>query len=264
MEFDDYSSLKLRRDDKVLHASINRPESMNPIDHAVLEDLQQLIDATANDDQTNVLVLTGSGKAFSAGGDLEAMQTAIENPIDFVRELERGKKLIYSLIDCPKPIIAKVNGPAIGLGATIALFCDIVFAARDAKIADPHVRLGFNAGDGGAVIWPALIGFSRAKAYLFTGDSITGEEAERLGLIYKAVDIRDLDNDVDNFARRIADSAPRAIQWTKRSANVALKQLVEASMDASLAYEGLANFTKDHQEALNAFREKRKPLFTGE
>ena len=263
MDFDTFPNLVLERDGKVLHAGINRPEKMNAIDDGVHADLEHLIKAVSEDSSINVLVLTGVGKTFSAGGDLEAIQSAIENPLEFLRDLERGKNLIFSIIDCPKPIIAKVNGPAIGLGATIALFSDIVYATREAKFADPHVKLGFNAGDGGAVIWPALIGFSRAKAYLFTGDAINGEEAERIGLINKALQAGDLDREVSDFARRIADGPTHAIQWTKRSVNVALKQLAQSSMDASLAYEGLANYTKDHQEAVNAFREKRRPVFTG-
>lgn len=263
MNIDQYNIFQLQRHGRVLHATINRPETLNAIDHQVHRELQVLIQEVELDDETNVLVLTGAGSAFSAGGDLQTIQHAIDHPVDFLKGLEQGKKLIFSIIDCPKPIIAKVNGHATGLGATIALFCDIVFAAKQAKIADPHIKLGFNAGDGGAVIWPALIGFARAKEYLFTGDAVTGEEAERIGLVNRAVDAEQLDQEVENFAQRLADSAPWAIQWTKRSVNTALKQLAQASMDASLAYEGLANFTRDHQEAVNAFRDRRMPEFNG-
>ena len=113
------------------------------------------------------------------------MQTIIERPELFLDSMSRSKALIHSIIDCPKPIIAKVNGAAIGLGATIALFCDLIIAANHAKIADPHVKVGFAAGDGGAVIWPQLIGYARAKEYLLLGDTLTGEEAARIGLINK-------------------------------------------------------------------------------
>ena len=264
MNFSSYKAIIFRRDGCVLHATFNRPETMNAIENDLNADLDRLFLDVADDDETNVLVLTGAGRAFSAGGNIDAMQTAIDNPNQFLKGLTNGKRLIFSILDCPKPIIAKVNGPAIGLGATIALFCDMIIAARQSKIADPHVKLGFNAGDGGAVIWPALIGYARAKGFLFTGDAVTGEEAAQIGLINSAVASEDLDRVVDELAQRIANCAPRAIQWTKLSVNIGLKQLAHSILDASLAYEALSNQTKDHQEAVRAFREKRPPRFTGE
>jgi len=123
----------------------------------------------------------------SAGGDLDRIQSMIDDPSIFLDDMPEVKRIVFALLDCPKPIIAKLNGHAIGLGATIALFCDVVFASRDAKIGDPHVRVGFVAGDGGAVIWPHLIGHAPAKEYLMTGRPLMAEEAERFGLINRAV-----------------------------------------------------------------------------
>jgi enoyl-CoA hydratase len=228
------------------------------------DDFSRIFADVGTDTETRVMVLTGSGRAFSAGGDIEHMQTVIERPALFLDSMSRSKALIHSIIDCPKPIIAKVNGAAIGLGATIALFCDLIIAANHAKIADPHVKVGFAAGDGGAVIWPQLIGYARAKEYLMLGDPLTGEEAARIGLINKAVPAEQLDEVVDAYALRLAGGAARAIQWTKLSVNIGLKQLATSILDASIAYEALSNGTKDHQEAVNAFREKRAPRFTGE
>ena len=259
-----YQALALRRDGAVLHVTLDRPETMNAIDEELHADLQRLFTDVAQDDSTNVVVITGAGRAFSAGGNIEAMQTLIDRPHLFVKEGAKGKQLIFSILDCPKPIIAKVNGAAIGLGATIALFCDIIIAAQHAKFADPHVKIGLSAGDGGAVIWPALLGFARGKEFLFTGDTLTGEEAARIGLINRAVAADELDKVTDELAQRIAGGASRAIQWTKLSVNIALKQLVHSVLDASFAYEALSNRTRDHQEAVNAFREKRLPRFTGE
>lgn len=264
VDFSQYQAIVFRRDGRVLHATLNRPETLNAIDAGLEAELGTLFDDVARDEQTNVLVLSGAGRAFSAGGDLEHMQKVIDEPDLFLKGMAAGKRLIFSMLDCPKPILAKVNGPAIGLGATIALFCDIIIAANTAKIADPHVKVGFVAGDGGAAIWPQLIGYARAKEYLLTGDALTGEEAARIGLINRAVPADELDRTVDEFAQRLAAGAGRAIQGTKLAVNIGLKQVVQSVLDASLAYEALSNLSKDHQEAVNAFREKRPPRFTGE
>lgn len=264
MDFSKYQAIVFRRDGRVLHATFNRPDTLNAVDDVLEHELGTLFGDVAQDGDCNVLVLTGAGRAFSAGGDIEQMQKVIDQPGLFYDAMERGKQLIYSILDCPKPVIAKVNGPAMGLGATVALFSDIIFAANHAKIADPHVKVGYAAGDGGAVIWPQLIGYARAKQYLFTGDAVTGEEAARIGLINRAVPAEELDQVVDEFAQRLASGAARAIQWTKLSINIGLKQVAQAVLGASFAYEALSNLTKDHQEAVNAFREKRPPRFTGE
>lgn len=264
MDYSRYKAIAFRRDGRVLHATFNRPESQNAFDADLDDELGTLFIDVAADAAANVLVLSGAGKAFSAGGDFGRMQQAIDDPKLFMESLRRGKSLLFSLLDCPQPVIAKVNGAAIGLGATIALFCDIVIAANHAKIADPHVKVGLTAGDGGAVIWPALLGHARAKQYLLTGDALTGEAAARIGLINQAVPTEDLDRVVDEFAQRIANGATTAIQSTKLSVNLLLKQQLLSVLDASFAYEALSNLTQDHQEAVNAFREKRAPKFTGE
>ena len=263
MDFSRYQAIAFRRDQQVLHVTLNRPDTLNAIDDDLDTELSWLFDDIAADSETRVAILTGAGRAFSAGGNIASMMHLVDNPLLFVDGMARGKKILFSLLDCPKPVIAKVNGPAMGLGATIALFCDIIYAASDAPIADPHVKVGFVAGDGGAVIWPALIGHARAKEYLLTGKSLTGEEAARIGLINHAVPAADLDRVVDEFAQRLAAGAARAIQWTKLSVNIGLKQLAQSVLDASFAYEALSNQTADHREAVLAFRDKRKPRFTG-
>lgn len=264
MDFGAYQAIVFRRDGKVLHATLNRPDTLNAIDEHMDRDLARLFGDVAADAASNVLVLTGAGRAFSAGGDIEHMQRQIDQPTLFLDGMRVAKHLIFSLLDCPKPVIAKVNGAAVGLGATIALFCDLIYAADHAKIGDPHVKVGYVAGDGGAVIWPQLIGYARAKEYLLTGDLLTGAEAARIGLINRALPAAELDAAVDEIAQRLANGASRAIQWTKLSVNTTLRQVAQQVMDASLAYEALSNLTKDHQEAVNAFREKRAPRFTGE
>ncbi|MDQ2803743.1 MAG: enoyl-CoA hydratase-related protein, partial [Pseudomonadota bacterium] len=152
-------------------------------------------------------------------------------------------------------------GPAAGLGATLALFCDAIFMAEGAVLADPHVRVGLVAGDGGAVIWPQLIGYARAKHYLMTGDPVTAQQALAMGLVTAVHDRDALDAAVDAYADRLCQGATMAIRWTKVAVNIGLKQLAHATMDVSLAYEALSNATPDHQEGVTAFVQKRPPVF---
>lgn len=261
--FSEYKAIGFRRDGKVLHATFNRPATLNAVDPDLHHDLNRLFDDVAADPDTHVLVMTGAGRAFSAGGDIDQMQKLVDRPELFAEDLGAAKRLIYSMLDCPKPVIAKVNGHAMGLGATLALFSDLIIAANHAKIGDPHVSVGYVAGDGGAVIWPQLIGYARAKQYLLTGDPLTAEEAAKIGLINRAVPAEELDKVVDEFAQRLANGASKAIQWTKLSINIGLRQIAGAVLDASMAYEALSNYTQDHAEAVAAFRDKRPPLFTG-
>ncbi|MGP3791507.1 enoyl-CoA hydratase/isomerase family protein [Pseudomonas sp. B392_1p] len=263
MDFSSYQALRLERDNGILTITLNRPDTLNAIDDDMDKELARVFIEAGHDADTKVIVLTGAGRAFSAGGDIEEMQKVIDEPQRFVDSMRRGKQIVFSMLDCQKPIIAKVNGHAIGLGATLALFCDITYAALPAKIGDPHVAVGFVAGDGGAAIWPQLVGFAKAKEYLLTGDALSAEQAEKIGLINYAVAPEELDVKVQEMASRLANGAANAIQWTKASINIALKQVVTSVIDASLAYEALSNLTEDHQEAVNAFREKRKPVFKG-
>jgi enoyl-CoA hydratase len=183
----------------------------------------------------------------------------MDAPEKFLEAMPWARRLIYTLLECHKPIIAKINGHAIGLGATLALFCDVTFAADHAKIADPHVAIGFVAGDGGAVIWPQLVGYNRAKEYLFTGEALLAPEAERIGLINHAVPAAELDARVDAYAAKVASMPPKAVQWTKASINIGLKQLAHSIMDASIAYEALSNTTPEHRTAFEALDPARKP-----
>lgn len=263
MKFDSYKTLRFARRGRVLEITMNRPDKLNAIDEEMHAELAHVFVDVSNDPACDVAVLTGAGRAFSAGGDIDWMQRMIDQPASFEKTAREGKQIVYTLLDCEKPVIAKLNGHATGLGATIALFCDVVFAAENAKIGDPHVSVGFVAGDGGAVIWPQLIGYARAKEYLMTGDLMTAAEAERIGLVNHAVPAAELDERVAQFADRLAAGATKAIRWTKMSTNIGLKQLAHSIMDASLAYEAMSNVTADHQEAVNAFREKRAPQFTG-
>lgn len=263
MSFQTYRTLSFERRGRVLEITMNRPDTLNAVDEVMHEELARVFTDASNDEGSDIVILTGAGRAFSSGGDVGFFQKMIDEPSSFEKTAREAKQIIFTLLDCEKPIIAKVNGHATGLGATIALFCDVIFASEAAKIGDPHVSVGLVAGDGGAVIWPQLIGYARAKEYLMTGKLMPAAEAARIGLINHAVPATELDAQVRDFADHLAAGAIKAIKWTKMSVNIGLKQLASSIMDASLAYEAMSNVTVDHQEAVHAFREKRKPLFTG-
>ncbi len=260
----DYQFIKITRRDRILTLSLNRPEVLNAANGLLHEELSRVFNDAADDDLSDVIILTGEGKAFSAGGDIEWMQSLVDDPSLQEGPVQReAKRIVKSILDCEKPIIARLNGDAVGLGATLALFCDIVIAVDTARIGDPHVRVGYVAGDGGAMIWPQLIGFVRAKEYLLLGDLIDAPDAAAMGLINYAVPADELDAKVNKFADRLANGARMAIKWTKVSINIPLKQLLSEAIDTSMALEAMSNVTEDHKEAVRAFAEKRKPVFTG-
>jgi enoyl-CoA hydratase len=174
-----------------------------------------------------------------------------------------AKQLIWDLLDVEVPIVAAVNGPAMGLGASIALLCDVIFMADTAVIGDPHVRVGIVAGDGGAAIWPLAVGPARAKQYLLTGDPLTAAEAERIGLVNRVVPAADLDREAMAFAARLAAGAPLAVRYTKLAVNKLVKDALNVAFDTSTALELVTFQSEDHVEALAALREKRKPTFKG-
>ena len=260
-DFSQYKTIEVTRRDRILTLTLNRPDKLNAVNKQMHGELTRIFADADDDPLSDVIVLTGAGRAFSSGGDIDWMQEMIDT--GFEQTAREAKRIIFSLLDCEKPVIARLNGHATGFGATMALFCDVIFAAEEARIGDPHVSVGLTAGDGGAVIWPQLIGYARAKEYLMTGDLIPATKAAEMGLINHAVPADTLDDRVDAFADRLAAGAGVAIRSTKVSVNIGLKQLAASVMDACLAMESRSNATQDHQEAVNAFRDGRKPVFTG-
>ncbi len=259
-----YKTIKTDLDGDVLVLTLNRPDRMNAVNGEMHAELTRIFIDADRHNESNVIVVTGAGRASCAGGDVSGMTS--ESGSNLAQERMRVRSealtLVDNLLSLEKPVIAMVNGPAVGLGATIALMCDIIVAAEDAKIGDRHVDVGLVAGDGGAVIWPALIGVGRAKEYLMTGDLVTGKRAAEIGLVNHAVPTDQLREFTIALAHRIGEKMPYAVRATKVSINRVLKRQALELMDASMAWEEVSMRMEDHREAAAAFLEKRKPRFT--
>lgn len=256
-----YETIAFTRRGRILTIRLNRPDALNAVGKRMHDELGQVFADVATDEDSDIIVLTGAGKAFSAGGDFNHMQATIDDPELFLHEADVAKRIIFTLLDLEKPIVARINGHAVGLGATLALMCDVTFMSSQARIGDPHVSVGLVAGDGGAVIWPHLVGFARAKEFLMTGEILDAERAARIGLVNHVVEHEQLDGAVDAFCDRLDAGATRAICWTKNLVNIELKRIAASVMHAGMAYETIAAQSKDHATAVAALREKRKPAF---
>ncbi|MFO1189625.1 MAG: enoyl-CoA hydratase-related protein [Alphaproteobacteria bacterium] len=247
----DYQTLKFTHQGPVLVLSLDRPGHMNTVNARLHTELSTVFADIAADTTVKAVVLTGEGRAFSAGGDLTWFRDMTPEERD--RLFREARKIIIDLLELPQPIIAAVNGAAAGLGATLALFCDIVYADERAKILDPHVRVGITAGDGGAIIWPWLVGPARAKQYLMTGDTVDAVEAERIGLVNKVVPRDQLLPTALGMAERLANGPQLAIRSTKACVNKFLRDSVNLILDTSLAVEKECFGTDDHRAAVAAF-----------
>jgi enoyl-CoA hydratase len=258
-----FTCLRLERDGDVLRVTIDHPDSkINAVDDALHHDLTALFRVLKQEDEARAILLTGSKGVFSAGGNMQWFKT-FDTPRR-VFDLHRdAKQMLWDLLDVQLPIVAAVNGHAMGLGANLALFCDVIFMAHSARIADPHVKAGIVAGDGGTVIWPMTIGPARAKEYLLTGDALTAADAERLGLINHAVADDELDGTAMAFAHRLAAGAPMAVQYTKLAVNKLVKQALGVSFDAATGYEMVTMLSEDRAEAVDSFLNRRTPDFEG-
>jgi enoyl-CoA hydratase len=259
-----FQTIATELDGRILRVTLNRPDRMNALDIVMHDELGELYGKIERDDDVDVVVLTGAGKAFCVGADFSQMEENLARGgyEDGHPGLMTGSaRMARSILAVRQPMIAAVNGHAIGLGATLALFCDIVFMAEGARIGDPHVKAGIVAGDGGPVLWPMLVGANRAKEYLMTGDLLTAAEAERIGLVNHVVAGDDLEEAAMAMARKLAAGPQIALRFNKRIVNKDLEDRVNRLYDLSLALEGLTFYTADHREAVQAFLDKRDPVF---
>lgn len=261
VDYGSYRLIRASRDGPVLTLTMDAPP-MNAAGYDLHDELSHVFYDVARDDAA-VVVLTGAGRAFSAGGDLDEMLANTQHPPRMAAMMARAPHIVQSMLALDVPMVARVNGHAMGLGATLALLCDVAIMVDSARIADPHVAMGISAGDGGAILWPLLVGFARARHHLLTGDPLTGTEAAAIGLIHKAVPADALDAEVDAYVQRLATGATYAIRATKRSINMVLRQQAALLADAHAGIEALTLATRDHREAVLAFKEKRPARFEG-
>jgi enoyl-CoA hydratase len=265
-DYNRYEFIKVEKEGRLATLTLNRPESLNAIHPAFHTELENIWADVARDVDINAIILTGAGRAFCAGGDVKGMDSR-NDPDEArrysLRTVSNARRLVQNMLMIEQPIIGAINGDAVGLGATIALLCDVVIAAEKARFGDPHVKVGIVAGDGGAIIWPALIGVSRAKEFLMTGKLINAVEAERIGLINHVVSQEEVMPKARELARELADGPTWAIRYTKVAVNKFLTNQVNLILDASLGLEMLTFNTADHKEATSAWVEKRKPQFKG-
>jgi len=248
-----------RHDDGVLELIFDGP-NLNAVDenvHRALPEVWKVIDA---DPETRVVLVRGAGKAFSAGGSFDLIDGQIQSYALRVRVLRESRDLFYNIMNCSKPIISAIHGAAVGAGLVVALLADISIAARTAKIVDGHTRLGVAAGDHAAMVWPLLCGMAKAKYYLLTCDRLTGEEAERVGLVSLCVDDDKLLDTAREVAQKLAVGSQEAIQWTKHSLNNWYRQNGPI-FEASLGYEFLGFGGPDVIEGVTSHRERRQPKF---
>jgi len=259
----DFETIGVERIRDVLRVQISHPKSaLNAVDALLHRELALLFRELKREDEARAILLTGNGRAFSAGGDFDWFPEL--QRLEVLEEVRRdGKQMIWDLLEVELPVVAAVEGPAVGLGASLALLSDVIFASDRAVFADPHVKVGIVAGDGGAAIWPLLLGPARAKHYLMTGDPVPAADAERLGLVNFVTPHDRLAEEAMAYAERLAAGAPLAVRYTKLAVNKLIKDAVNTAFDASTALEIVTFRTEDHTEALDALKNKRKPRFRG-
>lgn len=265
-DYSSYQHLIVEVKDGIALITLNRPEVLNATNERLHWELTQIWRDIDQDPDVRAAVVTGAGRAFSAGGDLGDIERrsqlskaeAFQEQMRIFREM---REIVYTLIDCDKPVISAINGVAVGAGLAVALLADISIASETARFTDGHTRLGVVAGDHAAIIWPLLCGMAKAKLYLLTSDFLDGKEAERIGLVSLAVPQEQVLPTAMEYARRLANGAQQAIRLTKRSLNQWLRLGGIAAFDYSAALEILTFFDVDVDAAVPALRTKSETRF---
>src|SRR5881409_825125 len=261
MDYRDYQHLRFeRRERGVVLVTINRPEVLNATNDRLHWELTQVWLTLDADETARVAVVTGAGRAFSAGGDLDMVEANSRDAKRLARTVREASDLVYNMINTDKPIISAINGVAVGAGLVVALLADISIMSETARFTDGHTKLSVVAGDHAAILWPLLCGLAKAKYYLLTADFIDGKEAERIGLVSMSVPADQVMARAFDVADRLARGSQHSIRWTKRALNNWLRQ-AGPIFDQSLALEMLSFTYPDVREGVRAIREKRAPAF---
>jgi enoyl-CoA hydratase/carnithine racemase len=259
--YDDFSYLRFERPSAgVLLITIDRPEVLNAANEQLHREFSAVWPVVDRDPAVAVSVITGAGRAFSAGGDLDMVERMTHDHGAVVEQWNDARAIVESMVASIKPIVSAVNGVAVGAGLAVALLADVSIVAESARLSDGHTRLGVAAGDHAAILWPLLCGVAKAKYYLLTSDFIDGPEAERIGLVTRCVKDDDVVAEALAVARKLAEGSATALQWTKRTIN---RWLVTAApaFGESLALEMLGFLGPDAKEGLAAIRDRRSPAF---
>lgn len=237
---------------------LNRPEALNAVNARLHRALARVWRHLADDPEARAVVFTGEGRAFSAGGDIDWISSFQTDHAGRRGSVEEAAEIVNEMIRFPLPVVAAVNGPAVGLGCSLAVLCDIVYIAESAYFADPHVSVGLTAGDGGAPAWPVFVNLLRAKEYLFTGDRIPAAEAVSLGIANRAVPDADLFDTAMAMAERLAAQPPQSLQSTKRALNMHLAQAVAGPLAYALSAEYHSFDSAEHRAFLERFGSDRR------
>ena len=263
MDYKEYQYLLFERfDPGILLITINRPDVLNATNRRLHWELSRVWLDVAEDDQTNVVIITGAGRAFSAGGDLDMIDDMKGNAKVITSMMKEAGDIVYNMLNCEKVIISAINGVAVGAGLAVAFMADIPIASETMRITDGHIRLGVAAGDHAVILWPLLCGMAKAKYYLLTADFVDGKEAERIGLVSLCVPADKLMDKAFEVARKIANGPQSATRLTKRALNNWIRMFGPA-FDASLAMEMLNFMGGDIGEGVSAIKERRQPNFPG-
>lgn len=261
MNYSDYRHLAFDlKPNGVLLITLNRPEVLNATNARLHWELTQVWLTVDADPKVRVALVTGAGKAFSAGGDLEMVEEMAGDPAAVARTMREASDLVYNMINLDKPVVSAINGVAVGAGLVVALLADVSIISESARLTDGHTRLGVAAGDHAAIVWPLLCGMAKAKYYLLTSDFLDGREAERIGLVSLCVPADRVMERAWDVADKLAQGSQPSIRWTKRALNNWLRQ-AGPIFDQSLALEMLTFMQPDVREGVRAIREKRAPAF---
>jgi enoyl-CoA hydratase len=261
VDYDAFPSLELDRPaSHVLRLTLRAEGRLNAVSGTMHRELAEVWNAIGADDETRAVVVRGADGAFSSGGDLDLVVDIASDPATRLRVFHEARDLVYNVINCPKPIVSAMTGPAVGAGLAVGLLADVSIATPEARIVDGHTKLGVAAGDHAVIVWPLLCGLAKAKYHLLLCEPLDGVEAERIGLVSLCVPANELEERALAVAVRLAEAAQPAIRHTKLALNNWLR-LAGPAFDASLALEFLDMTGPDVHEGVAAVREKRPPNF---